>query len=188
MMTGNKLKQGSIYSAERRTNMILGIIMLIFALLILTIAVNLMANFVAPIYALSNLFPKVLNFRRAAFVSALIGSVSDAVASHAHCPVVVVRGETSYPAGAPVIVGADGSAVSQDAVVFAADFASRRGARLIAVNATVEGQTTAHYITDHLAGLDVKITRLAHGVPVGGELDYLDEGTLSAALRARTAI
>lgn len=59
---------------------------------------------------------------------------------------------------------------------------------IIAVNATVEGQTTAHYITDQLAGLDVKITRLAHGVPVGGELDYLDEGTLSAALRARTTI
>ena len=59
---------------------------------------------------------------------------------------------------------------------------------IIAVNATVEGQTTAHYITDQLAGIDVKITRLAHGVPVGGELDYLDEGTLTAALRARTAI
>jgi recombination protein RecR len=59
---------------------------------------------------------------------------------------------------------------------------------IIAVNATVEGQTTAHYITDQLTGLDVKITRLAHGVPVGGELDYLDEGTLQAALRARTAI
>ena len=59
---------------------------------------------------------------------------------------------------------------------------------IIAVNATVEGQTTAHYITGQLADLDVKITRLAHGVPVGGELDYLDEGTLTAALRARTAI
>jgi recombination protein RecR len=59
---------------------------------------------------------------------------------------------------------------------------------IVAVNATVEGQTTAHYITDQLSGLDVKITRLAHGVPVGGELDYLDEGTLTAALRARTAI
>ncbi|AOF88900.1 recombination mediator RecR [Sinorhizobium sp. RAC02] len=59
---------------------------------------------------------------------------------------------------------------------------------IIAVNATVEGQTTAHYITDQLSGLDVKITRLAHGVPVGGELDYLDEGTLTAALRARTVI
>ncbi len=59
---------------------------------------------------------------------------------------------------------------------------------IIAVNATVEGQTTAHYITDQLEGLDVRITRLAHGVPVGGELDYLDDGTLTAALRARTAI
>jgi recombination protein RecR len=59
---------------------------------------------------------------------------------------------------------------------------------IIAVNATVEGQTTAHYITSQLAGLDVTITRLAHGVPVGGELDYLDEGTLTAALRSRTAI
>jgi recombination protein RecR len=58
---------------------------------------------------------------------------------------------------------------------------------VLAVNATVEGQTTAHYITDRLAGSGLKITRLAHGVPVGGELDYLDEGTLSQALKARTA-
>jgi len=67
---------------------------------------------------------------------------------------------------------------------------SKGGVRelIIAVNATVEGQTTAHYITDQLDGLDVKITRLAHGVPVGGELDYLDEGTLTAALRARTVV
>ena len=57
---------------------------------------------------------------------------------------------------------------------------------IIAVNATIEGQTTAHYITDQLAGLGVKVTRLAHGVPVGGELDYLDEGTLAAALKSRT--
>jgi recombination protein RecR len=59
---------------------------------------------------------------------------------------------------------------------------------VLAVNATVEGQTTAHYITDRLAGSAVKITRLAHGVPMGGELDYLDEGTLSQALKARTAL
>lgn len=58
---------------------------------------------------------------------------------------------------------------------------------ILAVNATVEGQTTSHYITDQLAGLDVKITRLAHGVPVGGELDYLDEGTLTAALKSRSS-
>lgn len=59
---------------------------------------------------------------------------------------------------------------------------------IFAVNATVEGQTTAHYVTDQLAGIDVAISRLAHGVPVGGELDYLDEGTLSAAIRQRTRI
>jgi len=59
---------------------------------------------------------------------------------------------------------------------------------ILAVNATVEGQTTAHYITDQLSSFDVRVTRLAHGVPVGGELDYLDEGTLAAALRARTTL
>ncbi len=58
---------------------------------------------------------------------------------------------------------------------------------VLAVNATVEGQTTAHFITDRLRGMDVKVTRLAHGVPVGGELDYLDEGTLAQALKARTS-
>jgi len=56
---------------------------------------------------------------------------------------------------------------------------------ILAVNATVEGQTTAHFIADQLAGLDIKVSRLAHGVPVGGELDYLDEGTLSAAIKSR---
>ena len=56
---------------------------------------------------------------------------------------------------------------------------------ILAVNATVDGETTAHFITDRLAGLGVKVSRLAHGVPVGGELDYLDEGTLTAALRSR---
>jgi len=60
------------------------------------------------------------------------------------------------------------------------------GEVILAVNATVEGQTTAHYLTDQLEGFDVKVTRLAHGVPVGGELDYLDEGTLAAALKSRT--
>ncbi len=57
---------------------------------------------------------------------------------------------------------------------------------ILAVNATVDGQTTAHYITDLVAHLGVKVTRLAHGVPVGGELDYLDEGTLTAAIRQRS--
>jgi recombination protein RecR len=56
---------------------------------------------------------------------------------------------------------------------------------VLAVNATVEGQTTAHYITDRLKPKGMVISRLAHGVPVGGELDYLDEGTLTAAMRQR---
>lgn len=56
---------------------------------------------------------------------------------------------------------------------------------ILATNATVDGQTTAHYITDKLQDKGVAITAIAHGVPVGGELDYLDDGTLSAALRAR---
>lgn len=56
---------------------------------------------------------------------------------------------------------------------------------VLAVNATVEGQTTAHYITERLKGFDIATSRLAHGVPVGGELDYLDEGTLTQAMKAR---
>jgi recombination protein RecR len=58
---------------------------------------------------------------------------------------------------------------------------------ILALNATVDGQTTAHYITDLLQDAQVRVTKLAHGVPVGGELDYLDEGTLAAAIRSRTA-
>jgi recombination protein RecR len=56
---------------------------------------------------------------------------------------------------------------------------------LLALNATVEGQATAHYLTDQLRGRDLKVTRLAQGVPIGGELDYLDEGTLAAAIKSR---
>ena len=56
---------------------------------------------------------------------------------------------------------------------------------VLALNATVEGQTTAHYITERLKLLGIAASRLAHGVPVGGELDYLDEGTLTQAIRAR---
>jgi recombination protein RecR len=59
---------------------------------------------------------------------------------------------------------------------------------ILALSATVEGQTTAHYVTDSLEGAGVRISRLAHGVPVGGELDYLDDGTISAALKARTPV
>ena len=56
---------------------------------------------------------------------------------------------------------------------------------ILALNATADGQTTAHYIADALAGTDAQITTLAQGVPIGGELDYLDDGTIGAALRAR---
>ena len=56
---------------------------------------------------------------------------------------------------------------------------------ILATNATVAGQTTAHYITERLADCGVIVSRLAHGVPVGGELDYLDDGTLTAAMKSR---
>ncbi|CUA93509.1 recombinase RecR [Pannonibacter phragmitetus] len=59
---------------------------------------------------------------------------------------------------------------------------------ILAISATVEGQTTAHYVTGELAASGVTVSRLAHGVPVGGELDYLDEGTLAQALKARTRL
>ena len=56
---------------------------------------------------------------------------------------------------------------------------------LLALNATVEGQSTAHFLTEQLHGHGVAVTRLAQGVPIGGELDYLDEGTLAAAIKSR---
>jgi recombination protein RecR len=59
---------------------------------------------------------------------------------------------------------------------------------LLALNATVEGQTTAHYLTEQLRGHGVAVTRLARGVPIGGELDYLDEGTLAAAIKSRRTL
>jgi recombination protein RecR len=59
---------------------------------------------------------------------------------------------------------------------------------VLAMNATLEGQTTAHYIAERLEGFPVRLTGLAHGLPVGGELDYLDEGTLAQALRARRPV
>ncbi|MCA8908975.1 MAG: recombination protein RecR [Rhodospirillaceae bacterium] len=59
---------------------------------------------------------------------------------------------------------------------------------ILALNATVDGQTTAHYVADRLTHAGVTISRLAHGLPVGGELDYLDDGTLAAALRARRGV
>lgn len=59
---------------------------------------------------------------------------------------------------------------------------------LLAMNATLEGQTTAHYIAERLEAYPVRVTQLAHGLPVGGELDYLDEGTLAQAIRARRPV
>jgi recombination protein RecR len=59
---------------------------------------------------------------------------------------------------------------------------------IVATNATVDGQTTAHYLAERLAATGVPLTRLAHGVPVGGELDWLDDGTLATALKARRAL
>ena len=58
---------------------------------------------------------------------------------------------------------------------------------ILALAATVDGQTTAHYVADALAGTGVTVTSLAQGVPIGGELDYLDDGTIQAAMRARRA-
>jgi recombination protein RecR len=59
---------------------------------------------------------------------------------------------------------------------------------ILALGATVDGQTTAHYLADRLQPLGVALSRLAHGVPVGGELDYLDDGTLIQALKARQRV
>ncbi len=59
---------------------------------------------------------------------------------------------------------------------------------ILALNATVDGQTTAHYIAEQIEGLGAEVTRLAHGVPVGGELDHLDDGTLATALRSRRGV
>jgi recombination protein RecR len=59
---------------------------------------------------------------------------------------------------------------------------------ILATSATVEGQATAHYVTDRLAGTGVTVSRLGHGVPIGGELDYLDDGTLTAALKSRKTL
>ena len=59
---------------------------------------------------------------------------------------------------------------------------------IIAISATLDGQTTAHYLAERLSKLNIKITRLAHGLPVGGELDFLDDGTIAQALKARNQL
>ena len=69
-----------------------------------------------------------------------------------------------------------------------ADPSDEKGEIILATSATVDGQTTAHYIAERLEHLPVKVTRLAHGVPVGGELNYLDDGTLAQAMKARSRL
>ena len=59
---------------------------------------------------------------------------------------------------------------------------------IIALSATVDGQTTAHYLMDHMAGMDIRVTRLAHGVPVGGALEFLDDGTIATAMKSRASL
>jgi recombination protein RecR len=84
----------------------------------------------------------------------------------------------------------DGIGPDQLRIPLLVDRIASQGIReiILALNATVDGQTTAHYIADALAPTQVRITSLAQGVPIGGELDYLDDGTIGAALRARRGV
>ena len=86
-----------------------------------------------------------------------------------------------------VLSAIDGIGPDDLSIAKLVDRASSEGIRevILALNATVDGQTTAHYVAEQLEAANVTITRLAHGVPVGGELDHLDEGTLAAAMRSR---
>ncbi len=86
-----------------------------------------------------------------------------------------------------VLSAIDGIGPDDLSIAKLVDRASDEGIRevILALNATVDGQTTAHYVAEQLDTAGVTITRLAHGVPVGGELDHLDEGTLAAAMRSR---
>lgn len=84
----------------------------------------------------------------------------------------------------------DGIGPEELRIPFLIDRVRREGVTevILALNATVDGQTTAHYIADQLDDIGVKVTSLAQGVPIGGELDYLDDGTISAALKARRGV
>jgi len=86
-----------------------------------------------------------------------------------------------------VLSAIDGIGPDDLSIAKLVDRASVEGVRevILALNATVDGQTTAHYVAERLEDSGATVTRLAHGVPVGGELDHLDEGTLSAAMRSR---
>ena len=89
-----------------------------------------------------------------------------------------------------VLSAIDGIGPDDLSIAKLVDRASAPGIRevILALNATVDGQTTAHYVAEQLEAADVIVTRLAHGVPVGGELDHLDEGTLAAAMRSRRGL
>ena len=122
--------------------------------------------------------------RRDASIIVVVADVADLWAlerAHAISARYHVLGGTLSP-----LDGIGPEDLSIDALVTRAHDSSVREL-ILALNATVDGQTTAHYITDLVHNAGVKVTRLAHGVPVGGELDYLDEGTLAAAIRQRTA-
>ena len=121
--------------------------------------------------------------RRDPGIIIVVADVADVWAlerAHAHNGRYHVLGGTLSP-----LDGIGPQDLSIDALISRAQDASVKEI-VLALNATVDGQTTAHYITDLLQGGHVQVTRLAHGVPVGGELDYLDEGTLAAAIRQRT--
>lgn len=123
------------------------------------------------------------DLRRDASIIVVVADVADLWAlerAHAISARYHVLGGTLSP-----LDGIGPEDLSIDALVTRAHDTSVREL-ILALNATVDGQTTAHYITDLVHNADVKVTRLAHGVPVGGELDYLDEGTLAAAIRQRT--
>jgi recombination protein RecR len=123
------------------------------------------------------------DMRRDASVIVVVADVADLWAlerAHAVSARYHVLGGTLSP-----LDGVGPQDLSIDALVTRAHAAEVKEV-ILALNATVDGQTTAHYITDLLQGANVTVTRLAHGVPVGGELDYLDEGTLAAAIRQRT--
>jgi recombination protein RecR len=122
--------------------------------------------------------------RRDASIIVVVADVADLWAlerAHAISARYHVLGGTLSP-----LDGIGPEDLSIDALVTRAHDSSVREL-ILALNATVDGQTTAHYITDLVHNADVKVTRLAHGVPVGGELDYLDEGTLATAIRQRTS-
>ncbi|HEY5046805.1 MAG TPA: recombination mediator RecR [Rhizomicrobium sp.] len=121
--------------------------------------------------------------RRETHVLCIVEDVADLWALERAC---VFRGRYHVLGGA--LSALDGMTPERLNIATLLERLSDVGEVILAMNATVEGQTTAHYLMDVLAPTNVKVTRLAHGVPVGGELDYLDDGTLSAAFKARRAM